>query len=332
MKQFVPENLWGLARSKVPMKLLGVAVSAAILFLVYRKLDRHAIVEVLASADVTWLVLSVGMIVPITLLNAVRFRWVASLENAPSYTDAVALTVISNALNLFLPAKLGDLAKSHFLYAKRGASGGVAVSVVVYERLCDVFSVATWCLLGWLSGLAAVNIGAVALPALFLWLLSGALLLSGSTASFLLEKARGLRPFRKREKLALLVKGWPDLHSALGRRSKWLVLFSVGLWFLHLTQIWMFTLAVGAHVPFPASLALSPVVLLCGLVPFTLGGIGPRDAAVVYLFAAYMAPEPAAAVGLLMISRSVVPALAALPFLRRYLQAIFEKPSIPAGR
>ena len=306
------------------MKLLGVAVSAAILFLLYRKLDRHAIAEVLSSADKTWLVISVGMIVPITLLNAVRFRWVALSRSALSYTDAIALTVISNALNLFLPAKLGDLAKSHFIYAKHGASAGGAVSVVVYERLCDVFAVTTWCLLGWLSGLAAADIDAAGLAALLIWLLSGALLLSGGAAGFLLDKARGLRLLRKREKLTLLVQGWPDLHSALGRRSKWLVLFSVGLWFLHLTQVWMFFLAVRASVPFLASLALSPVVLLSGLMPFTLGGIGARDAAIVFLFAAYVAPELAAAVGLLTISRSVVPSLAALPFLRRYLQAVFE--------
>ncbi len=332
MKQAESENLWGLVRGKVPMKLLSVAVSAAILFLLYRKLDHHAIRDVFSSADGMWLFLSVGMIVPITLLNAVRFRWVATLGDAPPYTDAIALTVISNALNLFLPAKLGDLAKSHFLYTQLGASGGVAVSVVVFERLCDVFAVATWCLLGRLSGLSGVNIDAVALPALFLWLLSGALLLSGGMASDLLEKIGRMSPFRKREKLTLLVMGWPDLLAAMGRRSYGLAFFSLGIWFLHLTQLWMFTLAVGAEVPFLACLAISPVVLLCSLVPFTLGGIGPRDAASLYLFAAYMAPPVALAVGILTISRSVVPALAALPFLRRYLRILFEEPSIPTGR
>ena len=89
----------------------------------------------------------------------------------------------------------------------------------------------------------------------------------------------------------------------------------------------MFTVAVRASVPFTAGLALSPVVLLCGLVPFTLGGIGPRDAATIYLFAEYMAPEPAAAVGLLMISRSILPTMAAIPFVRRYLEVILRDPS-----
>ena len=87
----------------------------------------------------------------------------------------------------------------------------------------------------------------------------------------------------------------------------------------------MFTVAVGASVPFSAGVSLAPVVLLCGLVPFTLGGVGPRDAATIYLFAAYMAPELAATVGLLTFSRALLPALAAIPFVRHYLQAIFKE-------
>jgi uncharacterized protein (TIRG00374 family) len=105
----------------------------------------------------------------------------------------------------------------------------------------------------------------------------------------------------------------------------WLILYSLGLWFLHITQIWMFTVAVGASVPFFASLVLSPVILLCGFIPFTFGGIGPRDAAIIYLFATYMAPEAGAAVGVLTISRSFVPALAGTPFLLRYLNMVFKR-------
>ena len=165
-------------------------------------------------------------------------------------------------------------------------------------------------------------------PAAGLWCLSASrFLLSGNLASRGLTKLQSFRLFRgPRENSNRSLEAGLILLLALGSRSKWIVLFSIGLWLLHLTQIWMFTVAVGANVPFAAGLALSPVVLLCSLVPFTLGGIGPRDAATIYLFSAYMAPEPAAAVGLLMISRSLLPSLAAIPFVRRYLQAIFPEP------
>ena len=48
-----------------------------------------------------------------------------------------------------MPAKSGDLIKSYFVAKRRGASAGVSVAVVVYERLCDLFGLITWCALGW---------------------------------------------------------------------------------------------------------------------------------------------------------------------------------------
>ena len=327
MKNGAIERVWLMARDKTAAKLISAAVSLAIIWFIYRKLDLNAVVEVLSTSSAVWLFVSVAMIIPITFISALRFRWTASTEDKISHVDAFAMTVISNAMNLFLPAKLGDLAKSHFLYHTQKTPIGAAVSVIVFERLCDAFAISTWCLLAWLSGVAEGKLDAAVIPAVGLWCLSAGFLFTGNIVSKLLAKILSFRLFSGREKLQSLVSGWPNLHRALGPRVKWIVLFSIGLWLLHLTQIWMFTVAVGASVPFVVGLALSPVVLLCGLVPFTLGGIGPRDAAAIYLFAAYMAPEVAAVVGLLMISRALVPAFIAIPFVPRYLQAIFPDPT-----
>ena len=327
MKNGPLARLWFMVRSKTAAKLISVLVSLAILCLLYRKMDLGTIWEVLSTSSPVWVLISMGMIILITLANAMRFGWVSSSDHKTSYVDALSMTVISNAMNLFLPAKLGDLTKSHFLYESQKTPVGVAVSVIVFERLCDAFAISSWCLLAWLSGFGGEKLDPAVVPAIGIWCISAGFLFTGNSASKLLTKLQTFRPFRGREKLQSLAQGWPELLRRLGARGKWIVLFSIGLWLLHLTQIWLFTVAVGASVPFAAGLALSPVVLLCGLVPFTLRGIGPRDAATVYLFAAYMAPEPAAAVGLLMISRSLLPALAAIPFVRRYLNVILPEPA-----
>jgi uncharacterized protein (TIRG00374 family) len=326
MKDGPIAGLWRMVRAKTAAKVISLVVSVAILCVLYRKMDLVSIWEVLRTSSPVWLLISMGMIIPITIANALRFRWVSSGENKTSYIDALAMTVVSIAMNLFLPAKLGDLTKSHFLYESQQAPVGVAVSVIVFERLCDAFAISSWCLLAWLSGFGGEKLNPVVVPAIGIWGLSAGFLFTGQLASRLLTKLQSFRIFRGRKKLQSLAKGWPNLHRSLAGRGKWIVLFSIGLWLLHLTQIWMFTVAVRSNVPFAAGLALSPVVLLCGLVPFTLGGIGPRDAATIYLFAAYMAPESAAAVGLLMISRSILPSLAAIPFIGRYLDVILAQP------
>lgn len=324
MKTNPTERLWILARKKSAAKLISAVISLSILYLLYRKLDLGSIFEILWTSNPMWLLVSVSLIIPITMANALRFKWASTSDRSLSYFDAFAMTVVAIAMNLFLPAKLGDLSKSHFLYETKKVSAGVSVSVVIFERFCDAFAISSWCLAAWLSGFGGGTLNPVLVPALGLWCISAAFLFTGGFSIRLIAKLQTLDFFRGREKLTALAQSWPDLHRALGTKVKGIVLFSIGLWLLHLTQIWLFTAAVGAHVPFAAGLALSPVILLCGLVPFTLGGIGPRDAATIYLFAAYMGPEPAAAVGILMISRSLIPALAAIPFVRRYVQALFS--------
>ncbi|MGH9202891.1 MAG: hypothetical protein ACRD2A_16830, partial [Vicinamibacterales bacterium] len=58
-------------------KLLGLAVSTVVLMLLYQRLDIGAIGGVLANANVPFLVVSLGMIAPITMIRATRFAWLA---------------------------------------------------------------------------------------------------------------------------------------------------------------------------------------------------------------------------------------------------------------
>jgi uncharacterized membrane protein YbhN (UPF0104 family) len=94
---------------------VSLALSAAILAALYRSIDVRLIIRDLRSVDRVWLVMSVGMIVPITLLRAIRFYLVAPRGTMPGVGEALRLTLVSSAANVFLPAKSGDLIKSYFL-------------------------------------------------------------------------------------------------------------------------------------------------------------------------------------------------------------------------
>jgi uncharacterized protein (TIRG00374 family) len=102
-----------------------------------------------------------------------------------------------------------------------------------------------------------------------------------------------------------------------------IVVNSLFIWFLHLVQIWMFTVAIRWSVPFLANLALSPLAILAGLLPLTFAGVGTRDAALVFFYAKlaapgqhpYMTEAAAAALGVLCTLRYVLPAILGLPFL-----------------
>jgi uncharacterized membrane protein YbhN (UPF0104 family) len=64
------------------------------------------------------------------------------------------------------------------------------------------------------------------------------------------------------------------------------------------------------------------LAILVGLLPFTFAGIGTRDAAIVFFYRSFLSAPVAAALGLLFTLRYLVPALAGLPLLGRYMAQI----------
>jgi uncharacterized membrane protein YbhN (UPF0104 family) len=146
----------------------------------------------------------------------------------------------------------------------------------------------------------------------------------------------GRIPFGKfGAKFAKLGSSWGEMHryfwASKARLAK-VTLTSVFIWFLHLLQIWLFTLALRASVPFLANLALSPLGILAGLLPLTFAGVGTRDAALIALYAPYFDAATGLALGLLCTARYVLPAIGGLPFVGSYLPALkrMDKRSLAA--
>jgi len=133
-----------------------------------------------------------------------------------------------------------------------------------------------------------------------------------------------LLPHERLRKLHELAEGWPGLLRTLGGRRRWIVGYSLMLWLTHLVQIWLFTFALSVMVPFTVSTSLSAVALVAGQIPFTIAGLGARDVVLVVLLASYMTPESAAAMGVLISTRGLLPPLLGLPILRPYLSSAVE--------
>src|SRR5262249_42513737 len=173
---------------------------------------------------------------------------------------------------------------------------GVSISIVVYERLCDLAGLIFWCLLGWLVGRSNIS----GLPVVFwsalaaIGVVSVALISSEIAARFVwvaVTKVVAHGPLRRVRDLAA---GWPALLQLLHGRRRWIVPYSLALWLAHLFQIWMFTVALSAHVPWTACVSASAVALMAGQLPFTFVGLGSTDVTLVLLLARYMPPESAA--------------------------------------
>lgn len=304
-------------------RLVGIAVSLGILALLYWRVDPKALLAVLGGSDPAWLALGVILMAPPLTVSACRLAALMPRGTSLPLAEALRLVLIAGALNMVLPSKLGDIAKAWFMCQRGHLSGPAALSLTVYEKGWDLLALLAFCALGLLAlpktEPILLPLAAAVASGLVLGLL---LLLSGAFARGFFERAERIAPAALRQRLASLALSWlAMLGNVLDDRSRLrrVVGASLLIWLLHLIQIWVFILALGGGVPLVATLALVPLAIFAGLLPFTFAGIGTRDAALVFLLAPYLEAPVAAALGLLCTLRYVLPALAGLPFLSRSL-------------
>ncbi len=318
-------------------KAISLLVSLGILAVIYWKLSQNGqlgeLGRVFAESDRLWMPLSLAMVVPLTLVTAWRLQQLMPRPGQLGFGEANRLILVASVLNLVLPSKMGDIAKAYFMRDRGGMSGSLALSLVVFEKSCDMLSLLLWCVFG--LAWCALDPGIYLHKDALFWIMAvgvvgllvlGTLLL-GSTrfASFFFGLAARFAPGKMGAQFTKLNDSWSEMHayfwSSNARLAK-VALTSVFIWFLHLLQIWLFILALRAWAPFLANLALSPLAILAGLLPLTFAGVGTRDAALVLFYAPYFAAPTAAALGLLCTARYVLPAIGGLPFIGRYLPAV----------
>jgi uncharacterized protein (TIRG00374 family) len=309
----------------VRKRLVALAVSIALLALIWFWVDPAAIWAAIQGVSPGWFWSAVLFSIPLTLATALRFRILSAARI--SIGQSVRLILAASTLNMVLPSKMGDIAKAWILRQRNDLSGGQALALVVLEKLLDL-----WALLA--VGVFCLSVARPPVPGLPLViaaLCGGAaallfLMLSGERSLSLVRRLTARLPALDR-RVAGLASEWHALVHGFRRRpvkAVGLVAGSLLLWVGHLFQLWLFARAIG-DVPPGISMALSVIAILAGLLPFTFAGIGTRDAAFVLLFGPFLGTGGAALLGLFATLRYLLPALAGLPFVSDFWSARSEQ-------
>jgi uncharacterized protein (TIRG00374 family) len=159
--------------------ILGIAISVAAVFILVRSVDIGAALEVLSRADLGAVVL---MAISVLLDVAARgARWRALLIpilRIP-YRRVLGYTYVGYLANNVLPARLGELVRSHALGEGEGLSRTTVLGTVVVERIVDtVIVVALAAVAVVLLGVGGIISTAVVLGAAFVGILLIGLLLA----------------------------------------------------------------------------------------------------------------------------------------------------------
>lgn len=295
-------------------RLLAIAISVILLAALFSSIDLPRLGRILGGLDWGWFLPGLLLFIPQIAVIARRWMYITRPMVALRWGEATRQVLAAGSLNLILPSKLGDLAKGVILYRRGSCRLGDGLHIVVFEKLMDIAALSFWMIAGW-----------VLFPALDWWVLGmlafGMALLYVICEVYFERKSRlgGLLPGRLRE----VARSGPRVMALIegtARRRRGIALFSLSIWLLHLLQIYFFLKAVGVELGAVTVLAQMPIALFAGLLPLTMAGFGTRDWAVVMLFSSPVNPPEALVAAALLISlRYVLPALAGLPFLARYL-------------
>lgn len=303
-------------------RTVSILLGLAILALIYWQIDVRRIGQVLAAMNYYWLGAGLCLFLPLIATIAWRMQIMLPGEKRMPFADAFGLILAGQVLNIVLPSKMGDIAKLFFIEKRGYASRGLAFALVVFERICDILALLFWGLCGLLLLPQRTELHATLAILIGIGLVGGtAVLASRRLALLLFELPARLLPARFAEKAAKFREAWLVMQTYFWEhpvRAILILVWSLVNWFFNLGQVWLFALAIGS-VSLLVNLALAPLAIFTGLLPFTFAGIGTRDAAIIYFYEPYLGADGGAALGLLTSLRYFVPALLGLPFFMKYL-------------
>ena len=289
---------------------LSLAFSLVILGIVISRTDVQSLGVILRQAQLSWIVAALLMSIPLTILLTLRFKWIIPPRFSFKFTHLIGMVCAANYLNLILPSKIGDLAKGLLLRRDYPLSKTKALMIVLIEKIIDMTGMFLITMpVVYFSDIDTV----IKLP--FLFFLFGMscvglfLLFIPKYPAYALVLIKPILPrflYRLGRRCILGFEFVRKSHPTFKKRVIWVIALSMLTSCFHLTQLWFLFRAVSSSIPYLDHLALAPLAVLASLFPFTLSGIGVRDAAMVVLFTPYVGTGVATAFGLLATFRFIV--------------------------
>jgi len=288
------------------LAVLRIGASAALLWLVFRRLDGGAVLARLAELRLGWVALA--LLITVAQVALLAWRWqltAARLGVDLAFGEAVREYYLGILVNQIVPGGvLGDVSRA-WRHARSGAPSGPAIRAVILERASAqiVMTLTALACVAWLAASRGGASGAVAVAAAVALAVAlvvvVALMAVVRTGPATQAPDTTLGRFVADARRALFARDAfaPQLLSALAVVASYVAVFIVA------------ARAVGTTTPVVVWAALVPPVLMTMLVPVTVAGWGIREAAAAALWALVgRAPEEGAAVsvayGLIVLASS----------------------------
>ncbi|HEX2755136.1 MAG TPA: lysylphosphatidylglycerol synthase transmembrane domain-containing protein [Candidatus Limnocylindrales bacterium] len=125
-------------RGPILRALVGGAISIAALWFVLRGTDLARTADLLGRADLRWVALAAAFMTLDLAFRALRWQRLLRPIASVRYRPMLGYLLIGYLANNILPARLGELVRSHYLGDREGISRAAALGTVVVERVVDL--------------------------------------------------------------------------------------------------------------------------------------------------------------------------------------------------
>jgi uncharacterized protein (TIRG00374 family) len=256
--------------------ILGIAISVAAAYVLLRSVDVGAAVDVLRQANLAIVAVMAVCVVFDVASRAARWRSLLLPIARVRYLRVLGYTFVGYLANNVLPARLGELVRSHALGEGEGLSRTTVLGTVVVERIVDTVIVVGLAALAVLTlGVGGVISTAVVLGAGFVGVLVVILGLSvvshrlpgAERASAIVERVPRLLDLARRLRDGLSVVSRPrTVVAAVG--------FSILAWTFSILTFILGGRALGIEITPMQGALMSSGVALATIVPSGPGYLG----------------------------------------------------------
>ena len=196
-----------LLRGGLGRAALGITISAIALLLVVRTVDIQAAWATLRTANPTWIALLIVFVAIDIVLRAVRWRMLLRPLAPLPFRPVLASLLVGYLANNVLPARLGEIVRSHDLGRRTGVSRSTILGTIVVERVVDTLVVVAIAAVA----ILVLSVRGIVASAVLVGLAVTALLVVGVAVGIYAHRLPGA------ERVALLLERWPRIRLILVR-------------------------------------------------------------------------------------------------------------------
>jgi uncharacterized protein (TIRG00374 family) len=262
--------------------IVRLIVTAAILAFLSITIDMGAAARAIAAVDRGYLA---AVLVLVAIDRTVMIlRWVLLLrasEVRVSAAHAANIFLVSSFVGSFLPAGVGGDAARAWGLSRVTSEGSEALASVVVDRLLGILSLVTMAVVGFVAWtpVEGSDWRSIAAVGVIVGVCVAAFFTDRLMRAIVPDRLHGGRAAQQLLRLTDAVSRYRGRGGVLAHVMIW----SVAVQLLRITQAYLLGLGLGIAVPFRYYLVFMPVGLLMLLLPISISGFGLPQGVIVWL-------------------------------------------------